>query len=300
MILSNGERLKKAQRVTWFGFFVNVFLTIIKFIAGFLGRSSAMIADAVHSFSDIASDLAVLIGLKAAEKPRDEDHDYGHGKFETLVTAFIGLFLLGVAGGMIFNSGRTILDFIDGNGIERPGWIAVAAAFLSMMMKEGVYHISMKVAKDIDSKALKANAWHHRTDSLSSLAVLLGVGGAILLGGDWVVLDPLAAIVVSLIIFKVAYDLLKDSILELTEASLSKKEERSIIELIKTVKGAKNPHNLRTRRIGKDVAIDVHVKAPGDISLTQAHDIAQGVEMKLKDEYGEGSFVHVHMDPDHL
>jgi cation diffusion facilitator family transporter len=279
---------------------VNILLTIAKISAGIVGRSSAMIADGVHSFSDISTDIAVIFGLKVAEKPRDETHDFGHGKFETLVAAFIGLFLIGVSGGIIYSSGRGIIDFIDGEVPERPGWIAVVAALLSIILKEMVFWYTLKISKKIGSKALKANAWHHRTDSLSSIAVLIGVGGAIILGGKWTILDPIAALVVSVLIVKVAWDLLKDALMELSEASLDKGTEDRIMSIIKSVRGANDPHNLRTRNIGSDIAIDVHIKAPGNLPLNQAHEISLEVENRLREEFGEDTFVHVHMDPQNV
>lgn len=276
---------------------VNLLLTVAKIIAGIMGRSSAMIADGVHSFSDISTDIAVIFGLKVADKPRDESHDFGHGKFETLVTAFIGLFLIAVSGGIVYSSGTGIIKFINGEAPQRPGWIAVGAALLSIILKEVLFWYTLKVAEKIGSKALKANAWHHRTDSLSSIAVLIGVGGAIILGGKWTILDPIAALVVSVLIVKVAWDLLKEALMELSEASLDKGTEEKIMEIIETVEGANDPHNLRTRNIGSDIAIDVHIKAPGELSLTQAHEISLEVENRLRDEFGKDTFVHVHMDP---
>lgn len=276
---------------------VNLLLTVAKIIAGIMGRSSAMIADGVHSFSDISTDIAVIFGLKVADKPRDESHDFGHGKFETLVTAFIGLFLIAVSGGIVYSSGTGIIKFINGEAPQRPGWIAVGAALLSIILKEVLFWYTLKVAEKIGSKALKANAWHHRTDSLSSIAVLIGVGGAIILGGKWTILDPIAALAVSVLIVKVAWDLLKEALMELSEASLDKGTEEKIMEIIETVEGANDPHNLRTRNIGSDIAIDVHIKAPGELSLTQAHEISLEVENRLRDEFGKDTFVHVHMDP---
>ncbi len=276
---------------------VNLLLTVAKIIAGIMGRSSAMIADGVHSFSDISTDIAVIFGLKVADKPRDESHDFGHGKFETLVTAFIGLFLIAVSGGIVYSSGTGIIKFINGEAPQRPGWIAVGAALLSIILKEVLFWYTLKVAEKIRSKALKANAWHHRTDSLSSIAVLIGVGGAIILGGKWTILDPIAALVVSVLIVKVAWDLLKEALMELSEASLDKGTEEKIMEIIETVEGANDPHNLRTRNIGSDIAIDVHIKAPGELSLTKAHEISLEVENRLRDEFGKDTFVHVHMDP---
>lgn len=291
------DRLKEAQKATWVGFFVNLILTIFKFIAGFLGNSSAMVADAVHSFSDIATDLAVLFGLRAASKPEDEDHSFGHGKFETIVATFIGLFLVGVSIGLILNSGKVLHDLYNGGEIPRPGWIAVVAAVVSILLKEWTYHYTVRKARQVNSKALEANAWHHRTDSLSSIAVLIGVGGAIILGGKWTILDPIAAVGVSILILWVSFKLLRSTLMELSEASLDPETEKRILKVINSVEGTRDPHNLRTRNIGASIAIDVHVKAPGNITLSEAHEISFRVEEALRKEFGKGTYINVHMDP---
>ncbi len=296
-IVNKENRSKEAVKVTWIGLAVNLFLTLVKIASGILGNSGAMIADGVHSFSDISTDIAVILGLKAAGKPKDEDHDFGHGKFETLVTAFIGLFLLGVAAGIIYSSASILWDYGDGVIPQRPGWIAVGAALLSIISKEILFRYTIGSAKKLRSKAMEANAWHHRTDSMSSIAVLIGVGGAIVLGGKWTVLDPIAALVVSILIIVVAWGLLKETVMELTEASLDQETEKKIMSLVESVDGAMEPHNLRTRRIGSGIAIDIHIKAPGELQLSEAHDIALEVENALIKEFGEGTFVHVHMDP---
>ncbi len=296
-ILQKENRSKEAVKVTWIGLAVNLILTLVKIASGILGNSGAMIADGVHSFSDISTDIAVILGLKVAGKPKDEDHDFGHGKFETLVTTFIGLFLLGVGAGIIYSSATSLWEFMDGEVPQRPGWIAVGAALLSIISKEALYRYTMSSARKLRSKAMEANAWHHRTDSMSSIAVLIGVSGAIILGGKWTVLDPLAALLVSVLIIAVAWGLLKEAVMELTEASLDQETENSILSIVESVDGAMEPHNLRTRRIGSEIAIDIHIKAPGDLQLCKAHDISLEVERRLIKEFGEGTFVHVHMDP---
>ena len=294
------DRTKDAERATWIGFVINLLLSIFKLAAGILGNSSAMVADSMHSFSDIGSDLADLFGIKASDRPRDDSHDFGHGKFETLVTLLIGLLLVGVAAGIVISAGTKLYDFMRGYDVPRPGILAAAAAFVSIVLKEGTYRYTMLVARRTNSKALEANAWHHRTDSLSSIGVLLGIGGAILLGGKWTVLDPVAAVLVSILIFWISGKLVYGSVMELTEASLDDVTERKILSIISSVKGAEDPHNLRTRRIGPYIAIDVHVRAPGDISLNSSHDISVRVEDALKGEFGFETIVNVHMDPMHV
>jgi cation diffusion facilitator family transporter len=295
----NGQiRAKEGIRITILGMVVNIILTALKIFAGLLGRSSAVLADGIHSLSDIATDIIVIFGISFSGKPRDEGHDFGHGKFETIVTALVGLFLIGVGGGIMFSSIRSFWNFSEGVAPEKPGWITVIVAVLSILLKEIIFRMTMRKAEMLESGALKANAWHHRTDSFSSIAVLIGVSSAIIIGGRWTILDPIAAAFVSLLIIKVAWDLLRNSIMELSEASLDRNTEERIMSIITSVKEARDPHNLRTRRIGSTIAIDVHIKAPGDLPLKTAHDISLKVERKIRSEFGEETYIHVHMDPD--
>ena len=291
------DRSKQASRVTIIGSFVNIFLAIVKITVGILGRSSAMIADGVHSFSDLLTDIAVLIGFRMVKKPRDESHDWGHGKFETLITVIIGIFLLIVGAGLVYSGGLSIYRVITGEKLQKPGLIALSGALISILLKELIYRYTVHVGKEIDSKAIIANAWHHRTDALSSVATLFGVGGAILLGGNWTVLDPIAALIVSLLIFKVSYDVIKDGLLELTEASLDTDSEEKIKKIIDSTPGVLHSHELKTRRIGAQKAIDVHIHVSRDLDIVEAHDISTEVDRRLKEEFGEDSFVSVHTEP---
>ncbi|MGA1792417.1 MAG: cation diffusion facilitator family transporter [Thermoplasmatota archaeon] len=291
------DRTTEASRATWIGFIVNLVLSCLKLVAGIVGNSSAMIADAVHSISDLASDVVVLFGIKAASKPEDKGHDYGHGKIETLVTLFIGAFLMLVGAGILFNAGSKILDVIQGGSIGRPGWIALIAAFLSIIIKEGLYWYTRKVSIKTGSRALMGNAWHHRTDSLSSIATLLGIGAAIILGGKFAVLDPVAAVLVTVLIFWIAIRLSRESLNELLEASLDQKTEDRIITIASSIKGIEDPHNLKTRSLGNRIAIDIHIKIDSEVKVGSAHELCLLLERELKKEFGADTLINVHVDP---
>jgi len=291
------ERLEKARRVTWIGMIWNVCLTIVKFIVGYTAGSSALIADAVHSLSDFASDISVLIGLKVAAKPVDHDHNYGHGKFETLATIIVGVMLFVVGIGILWNSVTIILDHFKSEPLIPPGAIALYAIIVSIVVKEGLYQYTVKSGKSLHSQVLIANAWHHRSDAFSSVAVLIGVSGAILLGNRWVILDPISAGLVSILILKVAAEASSDSFNELMEVSLGKEREKEILALVAEVPGVSIPHNLRTRKIGNTVAIDMHIKVDKGLSIVKAHDISTIVENKLKNSFGADSFISIHVEP---
>lgn len=291
------EREKKIYRVTIMGSIVNTVLLAFKFAAGILGHSAAMIADAVHSLSDFLTDIVVLVFVKISSKPRDDGHAYGHGKYETLATAFIGLTLFAV-GVMIGAEGiRKIWHVAHGGVLESPGWIALAAAVASIVLKELVFRISYKVGKDTQSDLVIANAWHHRSDALSSIGTGLGIGGAILLGHKWAILDPLAAVVVSVFIIIAAVKLLGESLGELLEKSLPKETERKIIEIAASEEGVSDIHRLMTRKIGRRIAIEMHVRMPGDDSLEKAHSRASDIERRLREEFGADTHIMIHIEP---
>ena len=295
--LGNEERLVKSSIVIWIGLFWNVALTILKFIVGVISNSSALIADAIHSLSDFASDISILIGLKIAAKPVDQDHNYGHGKFETLSAIIIGITLFIVGVGILWNSVTIIFNYLNGESLIRPGIIAIYALIASILIKEGLYHYTVRSGKTLHSQVLIANAWHHRSDALSSIAVLIGVSGAIVLGDRWVILDPISAAIVSIFILRVAAKTSIDSFHELMEVSLSKERQKEILAIVTEVPGANIPHNLKTRKIGNTVAIDLHIKVNKDLSIVEAHDIATMVEDKLKNTFGGETFTSVHVEP---
>ena len=290
-------RENEIYKVTLVGSVGNVVLLTFKFIAGTLGHSSAMIADAVHSLSDFITDLIVLVFVKISAKPQDESHDYGHGKFETFASFFVGLALLAAASGIIISGVLKFVDWLGGAQLESPGKLALWAALLSILVKEGLFRYTIHYGKSLDSQAVIANAWHHRSDALSSIGAAIGIGGAILLGDRWTVLDPLASIVVGLMLVKVAIGLLKSSIGELTEGSLPAETEHEIEDIIKSFPGVYEPHNLRTRRIGNLIAIESHVRMNGSLSLDEAHERASAIERELKQRFGSATHVTIHMEP---
>ena len=291
------DRNKDIYRVTLVGSVVNVILLLFKFVAGFVGHSAAMIADAVHSLSDFVTDFIVLLFVRISAMPQDKSHDYGHGKYETLAMTLIGVSLLLVAGGILYGSVTKILFWLDGGQLAAPGMIALWAALLSVVLKEAVYHYSMVKARQLQSQAVEANAWHHRSDALSSVGTAVGIGGAIFLGSRWAVLDPLASCVVGAFIVKVSVDLLRRGIGDLLEQSLPDAIEQEMLQLVASLPGQLKPHDLRTRRIGNHYAIELHILMDGDITLYEAHDKASEVEDLLRQHYGEETHVAVHVEP---
>ena len=290
-------REQAIYKVTWIGFFVNVLLSVGKLIAGFVGRSGAMIADGVHSVSDFATDIVVLLFVRISAKPKDEDHDYGHGKYETLATVVIGVALAAVAIGILVDSAERIAQVLRGESIARPGIVALVAAAVSIMAKEALYWYTMLTAKRVDSPALKANAWHHRSDAFSSIGTLIGIGGAYFLSEQWRVLDPIAAIVVGALIIKVAYDLVMPGLNELLERSLPKEQEDEIVALVLADKRLSDVHNLKTRRIGAGIAVELHVRVQGDMTVNESHAITRNIEQLLRQQYGDRTQVIIHIEP---
>ena len=290
-------REEEIYRVTFVGSVVNMALLTLKFIAGILGHSSAMIADAVHSLSDFITDIIVIVFVRISAKPQDVSHDYGHGKYETIASFLVGLGLVAAATIIVVSGALKIASWLGGEELESPSWLALWAALLSILSKEAIYRYTVIRGKRLASQALIANAWHHRSDALSSIGATIGIGGAILLGHRWTVLDPIASIVVGAMLVKVAFDLLRNSMNELTECSLPEDTEKEIIDIVKNFPGVSEPHNLRTRRIGNRIAIELHIRMNGDISLREAHDRATEIELSMKKRFGNSTHVSLHMEP---
>jgi len=291
------ERQRKIYKVTLVGGAVNVVLLLFKFVAGIAGHSAAMVADAIHSLSDFVTDAVVLVFVRISVKPKDKSHDYGHGKFETLATTIIGLALLAVAVGILYSGVSKIVEWANGKQLEAPGMLALWAALLSVVLKEAVYRYTMVTARQLQSQALEANAWHHRSDALSSVGTAVGIGGAIFLGQRWTVLDPLASVIVGLFILKVSVRLLRNGIGDLMEQSLPDEVEAEILRTVAAVDGIDQPHDLRTRRIGNHYAIELHIIMDGGVSLREAHDKASEVEELLRKKYGGETHVAIHVEP---
>ncbi|MBQ7181474.1 MAG: cation transporter [Bacteroidaceae bacterium] len=291
------SREREIYKVTLAGSAGNVALLTFKFVAAVLGHSSAMMADAVHSLSDFITDLVVLVFVRVSARPQDRSHDYGHGKFETFATFIIGLALVVAAVGIVVAAVLKVVRWAQGADLESPGTLALWAALLSIVVKEALFRYTAKRGKALESQAMVANAWHHRSDALSSVGAAVGIGGAILLGNRWTVLDPIASFFVGLLLLKVAYDLLKTSAEELTESSLPDETECEIAGIIGSFPGITEPHNLRTRRIGNRIAIEAHVRMDGNLPLRQAHDRASAIERKLKERFGPSTHTSIHMEP---
>ena len=290
-------REKEIYKVTLAGSAGNAILVVLKFVAGVISHSSAMIADAIHSLSDFITDIIVLIFVGISARPQDRSHDYGHGKFETLASMFISLALLAAAIGIIVSGALKFTSWLNGEDLSAPGSLALWVAIMSIIIKELMFQYTARKGKELSSPALTANAWHHRSDALSSIAAAIGIGGAVIIGGRWTVLDPLASIVVGAMLVKVALKIMKPSLGELTDESLSEETEEEIMETISSFKDVSEPHNLRTRRIGNRIAIEAHIRMDGNMSLLQAHEITSEIEKKLKDRFGAQTIVTLHMEP---
>lgn len=291
------ERVKEAKKVTWIGFFVNLILTAFKIVAGITGKSTAMIADGVHSLSDFVTDVLVILFMGISGKDKDQDHRYGHGKYETFATLLISLALLVVAVGIFWTGATKVIQVFGGVVLEQPSYIALWAAIISVISKEILYRYTKKIGSQIDSNAVIANAWHHRSDAFSSIGTTLGITGAIFLGEQWRILDPIAGLIVSFFIAKVAIQLGMPSVHELLERSLPQETEDIIIELINSHPDVIFHHNLKTRKIGNIYAIDVHIKLDKNISFVKSHDIATDIEVRLRKKFGEKTVTNIHTEP---
>ncbi len=291
------DRANKGVKVTYNGLIVNIILTAFKFLAGIIGQSAAMVADAAHSLSDLASDVVVILCFRYIKNPIDETHNYGHGKIETLSTAIVGSMLLVVIFFIASSSVEELLRFFRGEVIPRPAPIALIAAILSITSKELLYRYTLKVGKEIESPLIIANAWHHRSDAFSSIGTMIGIGGAIFLGEKWRILDPLAAIFVSVLILKVAIDILKDSISELIETSVDDKLKNEIFDTVSKVKGVKDYHKLRIRRIGNYYSMSLHILVDKSMTVKDAHDISYNVEEEIRKLLGPETIVTTHLEP---
>ena len=290
-------RKRRIYRVTLVGFAVNLVLSLAKLAAGVFGRSGAMVADAVHSFSDLATDVVVIVFARISAKPRDDGHDYGHGKYETLATILISM-ALGVVGvGILVNSIGAVRSVLDGGVLPRPGLVALVAAVLSIAAKEILYRYTVREGRAIDSPSVVANAWHHRSDALPSLGTLVGIGCAYFLGDKWRIADPIAALIVAVFIFKVAFDLIRTGVGELHEKSLPEETEREILRIVTLDPAVREPHNLRTRRIGAAIAIEIHIRVDGAMTVARSHALTVGIERRLRERFGEGTMIAVHVEP---
>ncbi|MFA6769877.1 MAG: cation diffusion facilitator family transporter [Bacteroidales bacterium] len=291
------ERARAAKRITFIGFIVNLILSAGKLAAGIIGNSAAMVADAVHSISDFATDIVVIAFVDISGKESDHNHRYGHGKFETFAALLISIVLVGVAAGIFVNGVKNILYAIKGNILEQPGMIAFWAAIVSIIFKEILYHYTIRVGREIKNDAIIANGWHHRTDAFSSMGTALGIAGAIFLGENWRILDPIAGLIVSIFIFKVAISIILPSVKELLESALPQEVVEEIGKIITSHKDVKIYHHLKTRKIGSIYAIDVHIKLDKNITFIRSHDIATEIEIELRNRFGKNTQINIHTEP---
>ena len=291
------NRTKDIQKITLWGAFCNIALTIVKFVAGILGGSTAMLADAVHSASDLVTDIIVIVFTRISGKGKDKGHDYGHGKFETLATVVVSLMLLVVGAEMIKSSYQQIRCAVEGNPLPAPEMIALWAAVISIFSKEFLYQWTVKVGKRLSSPVVIANAWHHRTDALSSGGSLLGIAGAIALGGEWTILDPLVGAVISIVIIVMAVKMSIPALAELTEASLPEKTEQKMLEIIRSVEGVRGVHELKTRLCGHYCIADFHIVVDPETTILESHETTVIIERKLREEFGEETQINIHVEP---
>lgn len=296
--MDDKTREKEIYKVTIIGGIANAILVIFKFIAGIMANSAAMLADAVHSLSDFITDVIVLVFVKISNRPKDKSHDYGHGKFETLATLIIGVALLFV-GVMIFYNGviKIYENVWLGVRLESPGMLAFWAAIVSILIKEIVYQYTVRKGRRLNSQAVVANAWHHRSDALSSVGTALGIGGAIFLGEEWRILDPIAAVVVSMFIIGMAIKLFVRSLNELLEKSLPDEVENEIVAIAESFAMVKNVHDIRTRSIGSNIAVEMHVLMDGSLTLKATHDTTEAIEEKLREKFGGKTHIAIHVEP---
>lgn len=292
------SRTNKITFVTLVGSVVNALLTAFKIVAGVIGHSAAMVADGVHSLSDLLSDVVVLVFVRISGKGRDKNHDYGHGKFETFATLIISLMLLVVGANLMSSGIASIKKILGGESVEAPGMIALWAALLSIVSKEILYRYTAVQGRKLDSPMMVANAWHHRSDALSSVGSLLGIGGAILLGDKFVILDPLAGCVISIFIIVMAVRMSIPAIKELLDVSLPDEMEDEIERTAKGVPGVVDLHELKTRREGPGIVLEGHLVLHSDISLEQAHSISKQVERELRDRFGDSTQISLHLEPE--
>jgi cation diffusion facilitator family transporter len=299
--MQNGERNSlrsaRAQKITLLGMALNLLLVGAKIAAGVLARSSAVVADGFHSLSDVATDIALIVGLRFADKPPDGNHKYGHGKIETISALSVAAVLAFVGGKLLYDGIGKTMAILDGEIPPVPGWLAVGVAVVSVIVKEWLFRRTRTIGEETENRALMANAWHHRSDALSSIGVAVGVSAAIILGGKWLILDPIAAVEVSVLILGAAVSIAKDCFAELMETSLGAEVEEDIRKISLKVDGVLDPHQIRTRRIGKDIAIDMHIHVERGMSITSAHDICTEVEDSLRERFGDSTFVTVHCEP---
>jgi cation diffusion facilitator family transporter len=288
--LNKSEKYLAGKRVTVIGAATNLLLSILKLAAGIFGRSEALIADAVHSLSDLVSDVVVLVSLKVSQKPVDESRPYGYGKVETVGTGLLGLILIAVAVGMFWDAVKSINEGVS----SVPTGVALAGAFFSILANELLFRYSIKVGRRVHSPSVIANAWHHRSDALSSLAALAGAGTAMM---GWPIFDPIAALIVTVLIFKVGWEIISESFKDIIDTAVKKEIRDQIINAAISTEGAIGCHDLKTRKMGSDILVDIHVEVDAKLNISDAHNIADAVRDNIVEKVAHITDVLVHLDP---
>ena len=284
-------------RVTRIGMAVNILLVVIKLVGGILGRSAAMVADALHSLSDLATDFGALIGLRYITKPADTDHAYGHGRVETAISLLMSIAIILTGIGILKSGAHTLLNAASGVLPVKPGVIALVMGFLSIVLKEILFRYTRREARKSGSKTLEANAWHHRSDAFSSVGTVIGVGGALILGDKWTVLDPIAAVFVGVLIIKVGFDMGLVSFRELSDESLSAGIRERIEQAICSVESVEGYHHVRTRALGRYVTVEAHILVLPSITVREGHRLAHVVEDAVRQALDNAAFVTIHVEP---
>jgi cation diffusion facilitator family transporter len=289
------ENVRLIQRVAFFSLIINFLLSTLKFIVGIIGSSHVVVADAVHSLSDSATDFTILFGVKIWSAPPDKNHPYGHFRIETLVTSIIGLTLIAVAIGIGYDAIVTIhkLEISSLGSL----WIAIAGPIVSIFAKEILFRWNIKVGKKVKSSALIANAWEHRSDVISSIAATLAVG-AVIIDPRLAFIDNIGAIVVVIFILKVAWNILNPALSELIDSGASEKVQKQILDITSGIDCVKGAHAIRTRKTGGNIYVDLHVSVDGNMSVSNSHIIAQKTQQKLMLKIPEIIDVVVHIEPD--
>jgi len=286
------QRKQETNRITLWGIAVNLMLSVIKITGGIIGQSQALLADGIHSLSDLASDAMVLLAVKHAGEDADEDHPYGHARYETLATVALGILLIAVAGGIAYDA---ILRLENPEDIAVPALFTMIIAAISILSNEGLYHATRAVAKKIRSPLLEANAWHHRSDAVSSIVVLIGIAATYI---GYPLLDAIAAIIVALMIAKIGLDLSRQGLQELVDTALEPEMVEQIRQTILNIDDVRQLHLLRSRRMGHNALVDVHIQVSPKLSVSEGHNISVRVEKALTDKFDEINDVTVHIDPE--
>lgn len=291
------ERSKIGANVTGVGLIVNILLTGLKIVVGFIFSSMALIADGIHSLSDLVSDIFVMVTIWVSKKPADDKHNYGHGRVEIIGEVAVSLMLIVAAYVMTKNGLIKIRDFSI-SPISKPSLYVLLVALVSIISKEALYWYTKHYAKKINSQSMYANAVHHRSDALSSIAVLAALGLALYKGPTWYILDPIVALCVAIYLFFIAVKILIESFSVLIDSSISDKDYEKVLSILNSIPNTSDPHHVRTRNMGSYIGIEFHIRVNPDMTVRDSHKIACDIENKMRQEFGEDTFVSVHIEPE--